>query len=70
MPASGGGAASHGQPLLDATRSVDRIVVAHVERHDFLLGDEQLQRDPIRQVDGHGVHARQPPAQGIYFLKP
>ena len=40
-------------------------MVAYVDRRDLLLGNQQLQRDAVRQVDRHRMHPRQPAAQGM-----
>lgn len=40
-------------------------MVADVDRRDLLLGDQQLQRDAVRQVDRHRMHPRQLAAQSM-----
>ena len=30
-------------------------MIAHINRYDLLVFDEQFQRDAVGQVDGHGV---------------
>lgn len=39
--------------------SIHRVVIAHIDRDDLLITDEQLQRDAIRQVDRHRMQTAQ-----------
>jgi hypothetical protein len=46
-------------------QSVSRAMVTHVHRDDLLVLNQQLQRDAVRQVDGHRMQAIELAAQGM-----
>lgn len=45
--------------------SIHAVVIADVNGDDPLVLDQQLQRDPVRQIDGHRMYAVQLGAQGM-----
>jgi hypothetical protein len=47
------------------SKSVNRIMVAHVHGDDLLVLNQQLQRDAVRQVDGHRVQTVELATQGL-----
>lgn len=49
----------HTPPQVRHLNSIHRVVIAHIDRDDLLITDEQLQRDAIRQVDRHRMQATQ-----------
>ena len=49
----------------EADVSIDCIVVAHIDRDDLLVLNQQFQRDAVGQVDRHRMHTRQSPGQGV-----
>ena len=45
--------------------SINFVMIAHVDWNDFMIRDDELQGDPIFQVDGHAVQAFQPALQAM-----
>jgi hypothetical protein len=50
--------------------SIPHIVLAHIERHDFALGHQQVQRDAILEIDRHRVRAPATARRAVVVLRP
>jgi hypothetical protein len=46
-------------------RSIDRIVIAHIDWDDLVVLDQQFKGNPIGQVDRYGMQAGEPAVQGM-----